>query len=123
MQLTHDPFDEVASIEEIKATWKEILQMPIQAADGRVFQFDRDSKEMMDGAILYLSSNPSVVMDWRLTDNSTVSCDHASLSNYFNELEMLRAERGTLVDAEYLGYKSGSATKRELKNWKDGYIV
>lgn len=115
-----DPMDSPVSQEVIRSVWLEIMQMPVAANDGKVFQFDRNSKELMEGAIVALTASASSI-DWRLKDNTTVNVDAAGLQSYYDELVLNRAIRGVTVDAEYMAFKSGGATLKQLQEWRESH--
>lgn len=116
-----NPEDETVSTDELRVAWKEILQMPLQTADEKVFQFDLDSERLMSSAIVGLNANQASTLNWRLLDNSTISVDAAQLQSYYDELKLAQSERGFLVDAEYVAFKLNLPTRSELTAWKNGY--
>lgn len=115
-----------ATLDEIKAAWEANLEAPIECSDGSVFQFALRDERIMAKTTAALSVYPSMTVDWRKLDNTTVNVDGAALLSYYNECQEKQSQRGFTVDAEYLYYKANGATKRELENWKsiyaDGYI-
>lgn len=114
-----DPLDEPAHPDKIKETWKEILQLPL-IVNGHAFQFDRDSRELMQFAILGLQTSGGEI-NWRLDDNSTISVDAVALQNYYDELSAAVALRGLAVDNEYVAFKANGATVRQLIEWRESY--
>lgn len=116
-----DPDDTPVDVSEIRATWKEIMQYPVEANDGKVFQFDRDSRELIEGAIRALTAVGGTV-DWRLDDNTTVTVNAAQLQAYYDELLVNQAVRGVTVDAEYVAYKASGATIGDLKAWRQSHM-
>jgi hypothetical protein len=114
-----DPGHAPATLDQVRQVWTDILQLPVAADDGKVFQFDRDSRELMAGAIAGLEAVGGTVC-WRLLDNSEVECDAAQLQDYYQQLVRNRALRGLAVDAEYLAFKRG-ATVVELEAWREKY--
>jgi len=119
LQLQFDPLNKPASLVLVQETWKSILQFPIKCDDDNIFQFDRDSKEMMEGALEGWDAAGVTTIDWRLLDNSKVTCTKVQLQAYYDELIVKRSVRGFAVDAEYLAFKTGSPTHRDLENWKN----
>lgn len=119
----HDPFDVPVQNAEIRTTWLEILELPVSANDGKVFQYDQTSERLMKKAIAAWDAAGLTSMDWRLEDNTIVSVDKAGLQTYSDELEINQTLRGFVVDQEYVAFKTSGATRRELMNWKAGYSV
>lgn len=115
-----DPLARMVSAGAIKAAYLEIMQYPVAAEDGKVFDFDRDSRALMEGAITALTEAGGSV-DWRLYDNSTVSVDAAGLQVYLDQLRVNQAMRGLAVDPEYVALKVSGATVGEIKDWKLKY--
>ncbi len=118
MLLQHDPLSVPASSEEIKATWLELMQFPIVTNDGNVFQFDRNSRELMEGAVRGMHPAGLSTISWRLNDNTDINIDQSALQEYLEELKDKQAIRGFIVDQEYLTFKQSGPTRRELENWK-----
>lgn len=115
-----DPKDAPADAIEIRKAWLGIMQYPIAADNGLVFDFDRDSRDLIRGAIAAMNATGANV-DWRLYDNSTVTVDATQLQAYFDELIVNQAVRGLSVDAEYVDFKSAGATHGELNQWRASY--
>lgn len=119
---THDPLNVPAAASDIKSSWKRVLEAPITTSDGSTFQFDRDSRYLMEGALeawdAVMGGKP---LDWRLNNNTTVTLNKGQLQSYLSELKSKQALRGFTVDTEYLQYKAGSPTLRDLKNWEKSY--
>ena len=118
-----DPLDVAASTQEIRATWLEIMELPVAANDGKVFQYDLVSERLMKNAVTGWDTANITSMDWRLNDNTVVNIDKTGLQAYIDELELNRALRGFQVDQQYVAFKASGATKRDLINWKASYIL
>lgn len=116
-----DPNDAPVSTAEIRATWLEVMQYPVAANDGKVFQFDRNSRELIRGAITALTAT-GITVDWRLDDNSTVTVNAAQLQAYYDELEVNQAIRGLTIDQEYTSFKQNGATVGDLKAWRASHM-
>lgn len=99
------------------------MDLPIQAADGNVFQFDRNSRDLLKGGITALNSGVVPSIDWRLLDNATVTCTAAQLQSYLTELETAQAIRALLIDVNYQNFKTNGATKRDLRTWAESYLT
>ena len=115
------PMDSWADKEIIRANWKEIMQFPVAADDGKVFDFDRDSRDLIAGAIRALTLTGGTA-NWRLFDNTTVTVDAAQLQSYQQQLLNNQALRGPVVDAEYLNFKANGATLRDIENWRASHL-
>lgn len=107
-----------ASKAEVKAARKELLDAPLTTDDGRVFDFDRDSRDLMEMAVVAMSLDMSKTAKWRLADNSVVELTFAQLRDYFEELKQKRALRSFEIDQRYLALKQ-NATAADLKAWRD----
>lgn len=116
-----DPGDAPVSTAEIRSTWLELMQYPVAANDGRVFQFDRDSRELIRGAITALTA-AGITVDWRLDDNTTVTVNAAQLQAYYDELEVNQALRGLTLDQEYMALKANGATRGQLRAWCESHM-
>ena len=119
----YDPLDVAATDAEIRAMWLEILQMPVAANDGKVFQFDLNSERLMKKSLIGWDAASITTMDWRLNDNTEVNVTKAQLQTYFDELELNGVIRGYGVDLEFVAHKANGATKRDLVNWKASYVL
>lgn len=115
-----DPLDAPASDEHINSVWRELMQNPVAANDGRVFDFERDSREIMLGAIKALS-HAGGTEQWRLYDNTTVEVDAAELQAYYDELVLNQALRGVQLNQEYVQFRAEGATLREIREWRERY--
>lgn len=116
-----DPMDEQASNAQIKDARNEILNSPIEI-DGNVFQFDRDSRDIMDAAYVGLQVTGGTV-DWRLLDNSTITLNAVQLNGYISQLRQAQAVRGFQIDQQYLAFKANGATLGDLDQWKRSYLL
>lgn len=116
-----DKATQVATRGDLRRCWLETMQVPVQAIDGKVFQFDLDSERLMQNKLIHLQVSGQTT-DWRLNDNTTVTVDYTQLKAYFDELLLLRAGRGTVIDAEYMAKKilvaAGQLSIRDLEDWK-----
>lgn len=115
-----DPLDAPASDEHINSVWRELMQYPVAANDGRVFDFERDSREIMLGAIKALTHTGGTEQ-WRLHDNTTVEVDAAQLQTYYDELELNQALRGVQLNQEYVQLRTEGATLRDVREWRERY--
>lgn len=115
-----DPKDAPAQIETIRAFREHILQLPVTTDDGKTFQFDSKSRELIEDAIVALEATQGTI-HWRLEDNTTVEVDSATLQTYYYQLVLNRAVRGLTIDAEYVALKTTGASFRDLENWKDSH--
>lgn len=114
----HDP---AVPLTEIKTAWEEIELMPIQCSDGSVFQYGDKDEKRMKKALVFLTDNPGVTLDWRLLDNTEVTVDSASLGAYISELESRQLQRGFVLNQEYMVFKTSGCTRSQLNAWKDKY--
>lgn len=119
----YDPLNTPASSDEIRAAWLEIMELPVTAGDGKVFQYDLVSERLMKSAVDGWDVAGITTLNWRLNDNTTVTVDKTQLQSYIDQLEIARTLRGFVLDAEYVAFKSNGATKRELANWRKSYDV
>lgn len=116
-----EPSDAGASRESLDQALELILQLPLAAVDGKVFQFDTKSESIMSKIVVFLKANSSLTTDWRLLDNSSVTVNGAQLEAYYNELILAQATRGFMVDPQYLNYKNNGVTVAELAAWVKTY--
>lgn len=124
MKLQFDPLSVPAKKSDVKRVWKEVLQLPVAASNGLVFQFDRDSRELMEFAIIGLRSmGAGAQIKWRLNDNTEIPVTAETLQSYYDDLVRVQALRGMSVDAQYMVFKKSPATMRSLKAWKDSHIT
>ena len=107
-----------ATLAELKAIRMELLQSPLKTADGKVFQFARDDRETMEGAIRKLTRSGGT-LPWRQLDNQVVDVDAAGLRAYYDELLALQEDRAVDVDTHYMTLKAKSdLLQRDLVDWK-----
>lgn len=116
-----NPDDAPAGRDALIAATKYILQLPLAASDGKVFQFDTDSEAVMVKVIKYLKATPQATTDWRLLDNTAVTVDGDDLEGYYNELALAQAARLVIVDPQYLSHKNNEVTVAELAAWVKTY--
>lgn len=116
-----NPGDAPASRDALNDATKYILQLPLAASDGKVFQFDTDSEAVMIKMVKFLKANSPATTDWRLLDNTTVTVGGTSLEAYYNELALAQAARLVIVDPQYLNYKNNGVTVAELAAWVKAY--
>ena len=107
-----------ATLSKLKALRMELLQSPLKTADGKVFQFARDDRETMEGAIRKLTRSGGT-LPWRQLDNQVVDVDAAGLRAYYDELLALQEDRAVDVDTHYMTLKAKSdLLQRDLVDWK-----
>lgn len=106
-----------ASVSEMKLARRRIFDLPIRVSIGLVFQFDAESKLMMESSIALLSGRKSLTMQWRLLDNSSITVNGLSLSAYYEELCMLQGERCFQAHEEYLAFRESGATNKQIEDW------
>ena len=114
----HDPLDIAITDTEIRLEWLKVMELPVAANDGKVFQYDLVSERLMKSAILGWDVAGLITMPWRLNNNTTVTVTKAQLQVYIDELELNRTLRGFVIDGQYLAYKSSGATRRDIVIWK-----
>lgn len=116
---------ELATLDELKVARLQNLMAPIQTSDGSVFQFGRDDRETMEGALLGLSlKEEGYTVGWRQLDNTEIPVTRETLQAYYDELVALQAERGLEIDLEYMTFKNaGTYTKREILDWTQKYFM
>lgn len=117
LQGSDNPKDAIADRVLLDLSLEQILQLPLAANDGKVFQFDTKSESIMSKIVVFLKANNSLTTDWRLLDNSTVTVNGAQLEAYYNELVLAQAARGFMVDPEYIAFKNNLPTLKELGDW------
>ncbi len=122
--IVHDALDRVATAAEIKQYREAIEALPIQCADGKVFDADERSEKRMDDAIENWLLLSLATINWRLTNNTTVPLSLAQLTAYRNEIIQKRAIRAFTIYPEYLTFRATpSTTVRILEDWKDTYTA
>lgn len=127
LSIRHDDLaSQIATRADLRRFWIEAMQLPVKTSDGSVFQFDRDSKELMEEAILGLTASLGTA-NWRLEDNTEITVNASQLQAYYSELRLLRAQRAVQIDAEYVAKKplvdAGEVSLRDLEGWKLSHQV
>lgn len=118
---SEDPLDAPVQDKDLRDCAFSIMEYPIEANDGRVFQFDRTSKELMESQLAWMEANPTDTVDWVLLDNSVVNLTQAQLQAYYDELILAQAARVRTVFAQYQSMKGSGVTKRDIEAWKTQY--
>lgn len=124
-----DPFDRLATNEEINAKRAELEVSPI-LVNGIKLDCDERSEIRMRDAIAYWDSRiiePGVfeerklqngqkynVIIWTLADNSSVELTKADLAHVFNEMLIARTNRAAVLFARARKYKTNGITVRHL---------
>jgi len=121
LDLSFDPLDVPASLDDLKATVLLILEADVSLPNGEIYQFSDVDERKMRKAQRGLSE-AGVSINWRQSNNDETLLDAVGMLSLIGELDSRQFLRGVVVDTEYMSFKlSGSYTKRQLADWKSKY--
>lgn len=109
-----------ATLDELKAMRRELLESPLKTSDDKVFRFARDDREMMERMASRLLRTGGVT-DWRQYNRpgEDITVDSSKLTGYYQELLILLEDRGAAIDAEYMTLKTkDELLASDLVKWK-----
>ena len=122
IDLSFDPLDTPATLEELKDARIAAMEGPLRVADGYVFQYAEADERTMRKALVALEADPASSVGWRQLDNTPVEVNALSLRGYLEELDLLQARRGVAIDSEYMEFREeGDYTRRQLTDWVKSY--
>jgi len=123
IDLSFDPLDTPASLDDLKVTSLNILEADVSASSGEVYQFSEVDEHKMRKAQRGLTATGASI-NWRQSNNNETLLDAVSMLSLIGELDSRQFLRGIVVDAEYMAFKlSGIYTKRQLADWEAKYAA
>jgi len=121
LDLSFDPLDVPASLDDLKGTSLSILEADVSASSGEIYQFSEVDERKMRKAQRGLTATGASI-NWRQSNNDETLLDAVGMLSLIGELDSRQFLRGVVVDAEYMSFKlRGSYTKRQLADWKAKY--
>lgn len=120
LELKINPMKQEADRDEITLRKNELEVAPVAGPDGKLYQFDEDSRRRMYDAIEDFDFLPIVnngVIIWLDADNNEVPLTKEQLSELYTTLRRNRAIRGSLLHKKALEMKSNPPKREVLEGW------
>lgn len=104
-----DPADAPASEEIKRDALRSEVDRPVEH-EGRPYQFDRESRDAMEIAIIGLEASPGVTVNWRDANNQEIEMDARHLKGLYDSLMSKYAKRSLQLNASFSTIKGAEVS-------------